>query len=236
MKKTFRDKCYPIRPSVFILFLVASCANADEPTPVTSGGYVVDKQYTVNFSANIINDTCEVIINNSMVELGTVGLGYFGDHNHLGPYDPGTGSYTPGDMKSPFTPEIYQGGGKEFTVTLKDCRSKYRPDASELHLTVSPLAGYKLQGSSKQIFPNMLSEGIGGAVGVGVVVFYALNNGETINVLDSGGNPRDFAYDITGRDPEKDIYTFYTRFQQIDSREVYPGGVRTQVLIEAYYD
>nr|WP_318382947.1 fimbrial-like protein [uncultured Enterobacter sp.] len=223
MKKT-----YFIKKNLLCALLGLSCLLPCFAAPELKSGAIETTLF--NFKAKIVEDTCQMTLSdNGVVELGTVDLRYFGNH-----YSTGPAANAPSHMDQTFTPEQFQAGGKTFTLTLANCQASYRPDASQVHIRFQPRTGM-LMGQSKQIFPNMISEGGGGATGAGVIISYVDNGGNSTNVLSPGGIPRDL-YPMTPQDMENKTLTFYTRFQQIDNRIVTPGMVKSFVSVETYYD
>ncbi len=71
------------------------------------------------------------------------------------------------------TPESYQPGGKEFTVTVSDCALQGTGDVlNQLHIDFRALSGVMAAGS-RQIFANEVATG---AKNVGVVLFSIQGN------------------------------------------------------------
>ncbi|HCN8868605.1 TPA: fimbrial protein StaF, partial [Escherichia coli] len=102
----------------------------------------------IDLVANIKNSTCKSgISNQGNIDLGVVGVGYFSGN---------------------VTPESYQPGGKEFTITVSDCALQGTGDVlNQLHIDFRALSGVMAAGS-RQIFANEISSG---ASNVGVVIF-----------------------------------------------------------------
>ncbi|SIY16889.1 putative fimbrial protein StaF [Shigella sonnei] len=108
----------------------------------------------IDLVANVKNSTCKSgISNQGNIDLGVVGVGYFSDN---------------------VTPESYQPGGKEFTVTVSDCALQGTGDVlNQLHIDFRALSGVMAAGS-RQIFANEVATG---AKNVGndsnlLIVFY----------------------------------------------------------------
>lgn len=85
------------------------------------------------------------------------------------------------------TPESYQPGGKEFTITVSDCALQGTGDVlNQLHIDFRALSGVMAAGS-RQIFANEISSG---ASNVGVVIFSTQDSANTFNVLNASGGSR----------------------------------------------
>ncbi len=88
----------------------------------------------IDLVANVKNSTCKSgISNQGNIDLGVVGVGYFSGN---------------------VTPESYQPGGKEFTVSVSDCALQGTGDVlNQLHIDFRALSGVMAAGS-RQIFAN----------------------------------------------------------------------------------
>ena len=119
----------------------------------------------IDLVANVKNSTCKSgISNQGNIVLGVVGVGYFSGN---------------------VTPESYQPGGKEFTVTVSDCALQGTGDVlNQLHIDFRALSGVMAAGS-RQIFANEVTTG---AKNVGVVLFSIQDPANIFNVLSSAGN------------------------------------------------
>lgn len=86
----------------------------------------------IDLVANVKNSTCKSgISNQGNIDLGVVGVGYFSDN---------------------VTPESYQPGGKEFTVTVSDCALQGTGDVlNQLHIDFRALAVSWLQVQGKYL-------------------------------------------------------------------------------------
>ncbi|SQN39562.1 putative fimbrial-like adhesin protein [Escherichia coli] len=86
----------------------------------------------IDLVANVKNSTCKSgISNQGNIDLGVVGVGYFSGN---------------------VTPESYQPGGKEFTITVSDCALQGTGDVlNQLHIDFRALSGVMAAGS-RQIF------------------------------------------------------------------------------------
>ncbi|TVS73132.1 fimbrial protein StaF [Escherichia coli] len=93
----------------------------------------------IDLVANVKNSTCKSgISNQGNIDLGVVGVGYFSGN---------------------VTPESYQPGGKEFTVTVSDCALQGTGDVlNQLHIDFRALSGVMAAGS-RQIFANEVTTG-----------------------------------------------------------------------------
>lgn len=171
---------------------------------------------SVDMSATILNSTCQTTIsNNGIIALGSVGVGYFGS-------------------ATPSTPDMYQGGGKTFTINLHNCGVGADAHVTQLHMNFRPLSGQFAPGS-RQIFPNEAAEPSSAAANVGVIISAVGNNGSVVNVWDQNGQSQaNFA--ITPERLEGSTYTFYTRFQKTGTGDVKPGQVTTNIVVDVYYD
>ncbi len=114
----------------------------------------------IDLVANVKNSTCKSgISNQGNIDLGVVGVGYFSDN---------------------VTPESYQPGGKEFTVTVSDCALQGTGDVlNQLHIDFRALSGVMAAGS-RQIFANEVATG---AKNVGVVLFSIQDPTNIFNVI-----------------------------------------------------
>lgn len=121
----------------------------------------------IDLVANVKNSTCKSgISNQGNIDLGVVGVGYFSGN---------------------VTPESYQPGGKEFTITVSDCALQGTGDVlNQLHIDFRALSGVMAAGS-RQIFANEISSG---ASNVGVVIFSTQDSANTFNVLNASGGSR----------------------------------------------
>lgn len=121
----------------------------------------------IDLVANVKNSTCKSgISNRGNIDLGVVGVGYFSGN---------------------VTPESYQPGGKEFTITVSDCALQGTGDVlNQLHIDFRALSGVMAAGS-RQIFANEISSG---ASNVGVVIFSTQDSANTFNVLNASGGSR----------------------------------------------
>lgn len=86
----------------------------------------------IDLVANVKNSTCKSgISNQGNIDLGVVGVGYFSDN---------------------VTPESYQLGGKEFTVTVSDCALQGTGDVlNQLHIDFRALSVSWLQVQGKYL-------------------------------------------------------------------------------------
>ena len=167
----------------------------------------------IDLVANVKNSTCKSgISNQGNIDLGVVGVGYFSDN---------------------VTPESYQPGGKEFTVTVSDCALQGTGDVlNQLHIDFRALSGVMATGS-RQIFAN---EDNAGAKNVGVVIFSIQDPANTFNVLGATGNSRS-VYPVMSSALNNSSWKFSTRMQKIDpALNVTSGPLISHVLVDIYYE
>ena len=167
----------------------------------------------IDLVANVKNSTCKSgISNQGNIDLGVVGVGYFSGN---------------------VTPESYQPGGKEFTVTVSDCALQGTGDVlNQLHIDFRALSGVMATGS-RQIFAN---EDNAGAKNVGVVIFSIQDPANTFNVLGATGNSRS-VYPVMSSALNNSSWKFSTRMQKIDpALNVTSGPLISHVLVDIYYE
>ncbi|TGB96468.1 fimbrial-like protein [Escherichia sp. E2748] len=167
----------------------------------------------IDLVANVKNSTCKSgISNQGNIDLGVVGVGYFSGN---------------------VTPESYQPGGKEFTVTVSDCALQGTGDVlNQLHIDFRALSGVMAAGS-RQIFAN---DEATGAKNVGVVIFSIQDSANTFNVLNTAGISRS-VYPVMTSVMDNSSWKFYARMQKIDSTlDVTSGQVKSTVLVDIYYE
>ncbi|TBR68852.1 MULTISPECIES: fimbrial-like protein [unclassified Escherichia] len=167
----------------------------------------------IDLVANVKNSTCNSgISNQGNIDLGVVGVGYFSGN---------------------VTPESYQPGGKEFTVTVSDCAFQGTGDVlNQLHIDFRALSGVMAAGS-RQIFAN---DEATGAKNVGVVIFSIQDSANTFNVLNTAGISRS-VYPVMTSVMDNSSWKFYARMQKIDSTlDVTSGQVKSTVLVDIYYE
>ena len=131
------------------------------------------------------------------------------------------------------TPESYQPGGKEFTITVSDCALQGTGDVlNQLHIDFRALSGVMAAGS-RQIFANEISSG---ASNVGVVIFSTQDSANTFNVLNASGGSRS-VYPVMSDDMNGSSWKFSTRMQKIDpALSVTSGQLMSHVLVDIYYE
>lgn len=167
----------------------------------------------IDLVANVKNSTCKSgISNQGNIDLGVVGVGYFSGN---------------------VTPESYQPGGKEFTVTVSDCALQGTGDVlNQLHIDFRALSGVMATGS-RQIFAN---EDNAGAKNVGVVIFSIQDPANTFNVLGATGNSCS-VYPVMSSALNNSSWKFSTRMQKIDpALNVTSGPLISHVLVDIYYE
>ncbi|HCU0360970.1 TPA: fimbrial protein [Escherichia coli] len=167
----------------------------------------------IDLVANVKNSTCKSgISNQGNIDLGVVGVGYFSGN---------------------VTPESYQPGGKEFTVTVSDCALQGTGDVlNQLHIDFRALSGVMAAGS-RQIFANEVTTG---AKNVGVVLFSIQDPANIFNVLSSAGNSRSI-YPVMTSALNNSSWKFYARMQKIDpALDVISGQVMSHILVDVHYE
>ncbi|MDI4390645.1 fimbrial protein StaF [Escherichia coli] len=167
----------------------------------------------IDLVANVKNSTCKSgISNQGNIDLGVVGVGYFSGN---------------------VTPESYQPGGKEFTVTVSDCALQGTGDVlNQLHIDFRALSGVMAAGS-RQIFANEVATG---AKNVGVVLFSIQDPANIFNVISSAGNSRS-VYPVMTSALNNSSWKFYARMQKIDPvLDVISGQVISHILVDVYYE
>ncbi|ELS7771444.1 fimbrial protein [Escherichia coli] len=167
----------------------------------------------IDLIANVKNSTCKSgISNQGNIDLGVVGVGYFSGN---------------------VTPESYQPGGKEFTVTVSDCALQGTGNVlNQLHIDFRALSGVMATGS-RQIFAN---EDNAGAKNVGVVIFSIQDPANTFNVLGATGNSRS-VNPVMSSALNNSSWKFSTRMQKIDpALNVTSGPLISHVLVDIYYE
>ena len=167
----------------------------------------------IDLVANVKNSTCKSgISNQGNIDLGVVGVGYFSGN---------------------VTPESYQPGGKEFTVTVSDCALQGTGDVlNQLHIDFRALSGVMAAGS-RQIFANEVATG---AKNVGVVLFSIQDPANIFNVISSAGNSRS-VYPVMTSALNNSSWKIYARMQKIDpALDVISGQVISHILVDVYYE
>ncbi|TLI74661.1 fimbrial protein [Escherichia sp. E2562] len=192
------------RHNNFALYLgltTALCA------PFCSAGQDVD------LTAQIVSSTCQVTVDNNIVDLGTVTLDYFSDN---------------------VTPETDYAGGKTFTVKVISC-DNLQTTQSQIKLDFQPQVG-AFASVNNQVFSNEYELQSTGAKNVGVVIFSAQPNEQTFNVRGTDGKSKAI-YSIQSNQVIPSIWTFYSRMQRIDDTTPPTAGmVRSQVVVNVYYE
>lgn len=167
----------------------------------------------VNIKANIINNTCQITVENSgYVPLPIVSLDYFNSR---------------GNPPSPLLPTD-AASGTPFKIRVDDCASWNAGYANRLHFQFRPRSSLFPSGSN-QVFINESSEG---AENIGVVVFSDSTNK---NVLNTDGTS-DVVYDIEDKTESQSFidYLFYVRYQNTGPASA--GKVTSNVLVSVNYD
>lgn len=177
---------------------------------VVGGNGLVHAQATTlptSFNARIVDNSCRVVISdNGAIDLGIVSMDY---------------------LKT-LSPTQYAGGTR-FTLSVDDCGQSSVRTASQLHIRFRPQSGV-FASQTKQVFTNDLPPDSQGAQNVGVVIF---SDTSTSNVLNGDGTS-DTVYPTSGEGYRGD-YSFTARLQQ-DGDTVSPGQVKSNVIVDIYYD
>ncbi|MCG0458905.1 fimbrial protein [Enterobacter cloacae complex sp. ECC445] len=166
----------------------------------------------VNMTANIVNSTCQVSVNNGgNVYLPTVTRSWFYNSDN-------TTRLAPTDYVS----------GTPFTVSVTDCHTGGEDTSGirQLHFSFSPQNGF--WSGQNQVFKNDATTGA--AQNVGLVIFSAKYN---TNVLKSDGSS-DVAYDIAENGNVLTDYEFSVRYQNTGA--VAGGSVTSNVLVDVRYE
>ncbi len=169
-----------------------------------------DNDLNIEVTANIVENTCEISVeNNGQIHLNTVSRFYF-DNNTL-----------PTDVL----------GGNQFSIRVDNCTGGDDAVAEKLHFSFSPQSG-QLSPASNQVFANEAKKENGGASGVGIVIFSQQYNS---NVLDENGHS-DVVYDVKGKTSDEYTlaYPFYARYQK--TGEIVAGAVQANILVGVIYD
>lgn len=178
--------------------------------------FLMNKTYAdvdINITANIINNTCSVNIeNNGYIHIPIVGLDYFSSR---------------GNPPTPLQPTD-NAGGTPFKIKVSDCDSGTEEDVNRLHFTFQPQSGI-FPPDSKQVFINEASDG---AQNVGLVIF---NDETNTNVLKTDGTS-DVVLDASDKSTGQYFtdYSFYVRYQ--NTGPVSAGKVTSHVLVSVIYD
>lgn len=165
----------------------------------------------VNLTANIINSTCKLTVENGGdIYLPVVMRNWF--------YN--------GDSSPRFSPTDYA-EGTSFTIHVDDCHqsSGGGTGIKQLQFSFSPQSGFA--GNQKQVFKNDDATS-GAAQNVGIVVF---SSAFKTNVLNSDGSSK-VVYNV-GADYLTD-YQFSARYQ--NTGEVTGGLVTSNVLVDVNYE
>ena len=163
----------------------------------------------VDFTATVQKDTCQIELNgDGVVNLATVGLGYFADG---------------------ITAESDYDGGKEFTIKLISCPVS-GGENTNVTFEFIPQSG-QLAAGNQQVFANDKPVSTGGASNVGVVIFNS--NSPRTNVLNTDGSSR---ATFTAESYNDTIWTFYARMQKIlSTSSVSTGEVLSRVIVSVKY-
>jgi type 1 fimbria pilin len=124
------------------------------------------------------------------------------------------------------TPAQY-GPGTLFSIMVNECGQSSSRDATQLHFAFRPQSGV-FPSQSQQAFINEQSAASGGAENIGIAVFDALSQKNVLNT-DGTSNITVKATSSLG------VYNFSARIQPL-GKEVSPGFVLSNVLVDVYYD
>lgn len=166
----------------------------------------------VNLTANIVNSTCQVSVDNGgNVSLPTVMRSWFYNSDN-------SDRLTPTDIEA----------GTPFTVSVKDCHAGSIGSAGvkQLHFSFTPQNGF--WSGQNQVFKN--DAGIGAAQNVGLVIFSSTHNA---NVLKTNGSS-DVVFDVAEKGNYLTDYDFYVRYQNVGT--VTSGVVSSNVLVDVHYE
>lgn len=166
----------------------------------------------VNLTANIVNSTCKLSIENSgEIYLPNVMRSWFYDTD-------GSDRFTATD----------DAGGTPFKIHVDDCFGDSTSTTKKLTVSFSPQSGF--WPGQNQVFKSE-DTAAGSAKNVGIVVFSEKNK---TNVLNSDGTSK-VIYDVSGQGAAfLTDYQFYARYQNIG---VVAGGIVTsKVLVDVTYE
>lgn len=166
----------------------------------------------INMTANIINTSCRVSLdNNGQLDLGIVDYEYLNNNTSVN--------------------KIYS-GGQPFTVNVSDCAQVAGKNPARLTIAFTPVAG-TLAASNLQVFAN---QNTAGAKNVGVVILSTQDAHNIFNVLDTRGQPQSI-YPVTSDELTDATYHFYARMQKIDPVQATAGGLlKANVFVGVYYE
>lgn len=166
----------------------------------------------VNLTANIVNSTCKLSIENSgEIYLPNVMRSWFYNTD-------GSDRFTATD----------DAGGTPFKIHVDDCYGDSTSTAKKLSFSFSPQSGF--WPGQNQVFKSE-DTAAGSAKNVGIVVFSAKNK---TNVLNSDGTSK-VIYDVSGQGTAfLTDYQFYARYQNIGA--VAGGIVTSKVLVDVTYE
>lgn len=191
------------QPGLMLLF---SLAGSTMP-----GVSQADSGMEVNLTANIVNSTCKLSVeNNGEIYLPNVMRSWFYNSD-------GSDRYTATD----------DAGGTPFWIHIDDCYGD-TSTAKTLSFSFSPQTGF--WPGHNQVFKSDESTA-GAAKNVGVVVFSEKNK---TNVLNSDGTSR-VVYDVSAQgNAFLTDYRFYARYQNIGT--VAGGTITSKVLVDVTYE
>lgn len=164
----------------------------------------------VNLTANIINSTCKLSVENGgEVYLPNVMRSWFYNAD-------GSDRYTATD----------EAGGTPFKIHIEDCDGDISA-AKTMNFSFTPQSGF--WPGQNQVFKSV-ETAAGAAKNVGIVIF----SEKKTNVLNSDGSSN-VVYDVTGQGTVLlTDYQFYARYQNIGS--VAGGIVTSKVMVDVNYE
>ncbi len=166
----------------------------------------------VNLTANIVNSTCEISLNDGgNIYLPTVMRSWFYNSDN-------SNRLTPTDDEA----------GTPFTIHVSNCNGSSETGTSvqKLHFSFAPKNGF--WNNQNQVFKN--DAATGAAENVGVVIFSAKDRA---NVLNTDGSSN-VIFNVTGSGNYLTDYEFYARYQNIGA--VTGGSVISNVLVDVRYE
>ncbi|EIO7468740.1 fimbrial protein [Salmonella enterica subsp. enterica] len=172
-----------------------------------------DSGVDVNLTANIVNNTCQLSVENGgEIYLPTVARDWFYNSDKS-------------DRLSPTDDEA----GTPFTIHVDNCYASSAQSATINQLTFSFSPQNGSWNSNKQVFKNDATAGA--AENVGIVIF---SEQFKTNVLNSDGTSK-VIYDVGGNSESyiKD-YGFYARYQNVGA--ITSGSVMSNVLVNVSYE
>lgn len=190
--------------NTFVLILMATSKTCNS-----------SQNLSTNFSANVLDVTCQITIDDGgEVRLPVITKNYFNSD------DGSPNRYTPGDYES----------GKSFAVHLTNCPTSGVYTPNKIHFSFKPQTG-QYPSTTKQVFINEISPSAGGASNVGIVVFSEKNK---TNVLNTDGSS-DVIYNTEGSGTGYlTTYLFDARYQNYG--DITTGNITSHIELSATYE